>query len=236
MKPGYNLTVRTAPCPQAPPVQMNGKDLVLPSGTAFQYTDVNSKQVSACSQYGLFPDDNTTCWIQGNYQGTLGWVPRAVADNPAGFPTAVCSDTVGQTVFVDGIGVIFFVDSQCGCFPAGATVLLPSGEVKPVSELQLGQQVRHVLSKHPARVELPVTLLRCKGPCQRAMVTQSLAGMIRVEQEKLPAPKAWLDIVAYDVYVSLPAQALAGLCQHRTEPIPTAAPASMTALLSAVSD
>lgn len=66
------LTMRTAPCPSAPAVQVAGSDLVLTSSDEFTFADKNSAQRSACGQFGFAPEDTTTCWIQVSFNGVLG--------------------------------------------------------------------------------------------------------------------------------------------------------------------
>jgi hypothetical protein len=227
---GNSLTVRTAPCPTAPAVKRNGTDLVLDySSGSFEFPDYNSKQVSACELYGYGPKDNSTCWIQINYQGISGWLPRTRF--AGGYPTAKCLDVIDQkaTKLVESPGVDSLF-TQCGvapptCFPADATARLHTGEVQPMSELQIGQKVRHVLSRQPANTQLPCTSLSLPGTAGSEWLQTAANG--------LPTAMALVDILASDVHLHrctyLPAQVLALLCEHRPAPIPT----SRSALLRA---
>lgn len=137
--------MRTAPCPTAPALRANGSDIVLTSADSFTFPDLNSWQRSACGQYGLASEDKTTCWIQIVYNGITGWVPRAVATDPGGYPDALCNTfsdfpSDQEDLLVTSSAVL---SSSCvSCFPGNAMVLVRGGTSLPMSELQLGDEVR----------------------------------------------------------------------------------------------
>jgi hypothetical protein len=157
------VVMRTAPCPTAPPVRINNQALVIPFNATFNFTDANSRQTSACGQFGYSPEDSTTCWVQGTYGSTIGWVSVSIAGPEDKYVDPIC--TLGykagggqlQTFLVsDGIAyeqkqfTAFQPSTGCAlpteqisaaCFPGDATVLLRSGEARQMFQLVLGDEV-----------------------------------------------------------------------------------------------
>lgn len=159
--------MRTAPCPTAPAIQVGGRfkaeDLRIPAKANFTYFDMNSRQTSACSQYGYSPEDSTTCWVQGTYQNITGWVPIATGT----YVDPVCTlafDAQADFLVSDGteyyqniFGLTYFVDNIKGCalptvqpelkvpycFPGSAVVSLSDGTSLRISELNLGDKVSY---------------------------------------------------------------------------------------------
>lgn len=149
--------MREAPCPNAPAVQVNGKDLIVPKGSSFKYLDRNTRQSSDCRGYGLPPPSAffglTTdyCWVLGSYNGFVGWVAVQSISYTAlgGWSSALCTFFTNKPSLLvsdDGsaTGCAQLTPDLVGevyCFPADAVALLKGvGEVH-MSDLALGDEV-----------------------------------------------------------------------------------------------
>lgn len=150
------LVMQSAPCPSAPAVKVGNNQVIIPTNASFQFLDVNSRQTSACGQYGYSPEDNTTCWVQGTYQGVTAWV--AVAQGAGGnvYTDPMCAydrEATEQEWFVTANVSSFTSKSSCAmitgdleCFPGSSSVVLPGGQSVAMTELKLGDEVGVCLS------------------------------------------------------------------------------------------
>lgn len=148
------LKMRVAPCSRAAAVQANGQDLFIPPGGRFKYVDRNTRQISDCNGYDYEREpDVDYCWVLGEYDGYVGWVP--VQEVPpfngfsGGWTSAMCTyfvDTPLVLVSDDGsaTGCAQLTPDLTGvpgeCFPGDATVPTRNGQLR-ISQLQIGDEV-----------------------------------------------------------------------------------------------
>jgi hypothetical protein len=151
--------MRTAPCPNAPAVEVGGKDLIIPTDSSFKYLDRNTRQSSDCGGYGflgagsLFGTTTDYCWVLGSYNGFVGWVAVQSIEYQinGGWSSSLCTffaKTPSLLVSDDGSATgcaqltpDLVGDPEKGCFPADAVALLKGVGAVRMSDLALGDTV-----------------------------------------------------------------------------------------------